>query len=76
MSHTLVLNVSDDAYEELVRASNQKRQSPEMLASKMLNELLPDPLLKLVGTIKSSVPDVAARHDEYIGDGIHAGHSR
>lgn len=76
MSHTLVLDVSDEAYDELVRVSSKAAQSPEAAASKILNELLPDPLLRLCGTIESPVADVAARHDEYVGESIRSGDRR
>lgn len=76
MGHTLVLDVSDEAYEELLRISGKATQSPEAAASKILNELLPDPLLRLCGTIDSPVTDVAARHDEYIGESIRSGDLR
>jgi hypothetical protein len=76
MSHTLVLDLSDEAYEELVRVSDEECQAPELIASKMLNDLLPDPLLRLSGAIKSPVVDVGVRHDEYIGEGIHLSNTR
>ncbi len=70
MSHTLVLNLSDQAYEELVRMSGDERQPPELIAAKILNDLLPDPLLRLCGIIESPVEDVGVHHDKSIGDGI------
>jgi hypothetical protein len=76
MSHTLVLNLSDEAYEELVRVSCEESQTPELIAAKILDDLLPDPLLRLSGAIKSPIADVGIRHDEYIGDGIHSSHTR
>jgi hypothetical protein len=76
MSHRLVLDVSDEAYEELVRVSGERSQAPELVASKILNDLLPDPLLKLTGAIKSPATDVASRHDDYIGEGIQSSHVR
>ena len=76
MSHTLTIAVSDEAYEELVCIGSKKSQAPEKVASEILNDLLPDPLLKLMGTIDSPVPDVAERHDQYIGEGIYADHVR
>jgi hypothetical protein len=75
MSHTLVVNLSDEAYAELVRASSEERQTPEAIASKILDNVLPDPLLRLSGAIKTPIADIAARHDEYIGEGIHSGHT-
>jgi hypothetical protein len=72
MSRTLVLNLSDEAYEELVRVSSEECQTPELTASKILNDILPDPLLRLSGAIKSPVSDIGVRHDESIGEGIHS----
>ena len=43
---------------------------------KMLVDLLPDPLLKLSGAIKSPIADIAAQHDEYIGEGGRSTHIR
>lgn len=65
-----MLNLSDEAYEELVRTSSEESQTPELIASKILNDLLPDPLLRLSGAIKSPAADIGLRHDEYIGEGI------
>jgi hypothetical protein len=64
--------VSDEAYEELLCRAGRDSQSPELVASSILSGLLPDPLLRLMGTITSPVSDVAARHDEYIGEGIYS----
>ena len=71
-----MLNLSDEAYAELVRFSGEKCQTPELIASKMLNDLLPDPLLKLSGAIKSPTADIAVHHDEYIGEGIRSSQIR
>jgi len=49
MSQTLVLSLSDEAYEELVRVSGEERQTPELIASKILNDLLPDPFAQAFG---------------------------
>ena len=76
MGHTLTLEVSDEAYDELVLIAVRKSQAPELVASEILNGLLPDPLLKLMGTIDSPLSDIAERHDEYIGEGIYSDHVR
>jgi len=47
-----------------------------MVASTILNDLLPDPLLKLTGAVKSPPANLSARHDEYIGEGIRSSHVR
>ena len=71
MRHRLVLDVSEEAYAELLRRSGEKSETPEWIASRMLDRLLPDPLLRLAGAIKSTVPDISVRHDEYLGEAIH-----
>lgn len=76
MGHSITIDLSDEAYKELVAIADRKSQVPELVASEILNDLLPDPLLKLAGTIDSPVRDVAERHDEYIGEGIYAEFSR
>ena len=70
MGRTLTLEVSDEAYDELVLIAVRKSQAPELVASEILNGLLPDPLLKLMGTIDSPLSD------EYIGEGIYSDHVR
>jgi hypothetical protein len=67
MSHTLTLNLSDETYDELLRAARVREQSPESVASRLLGSSLSDPLLRLSGCIDSPVTDVAERHDEYLG---------
>jgi hypothetical protein len=67
MSQTLTLNLSDEAYDELLRAARERDQSPESVASKILDSSLSDPLLRLSGCIDSPITDVAERHDEYLG---------
>ena len=76
MSRTLVLSLSDEAYEELARVSSEERLAPELVASKILNDLLPDPLLRLSGAIQSPVADAGIHHDEYIGEGVHSSDTR
>jgi hypothetical protein len=53
VSHKLALKLSDEAYAELVRISSAEHKTPELIASKILNDLLPDPLLKLAGAVES-----------------------
>jgi hypothetical protein len=72
MRHTLVLDIPEEAYQDLVRSANEKGQSAEKAAAEILADALGDPVLKLAGCLSFNSPDIAARHDEYIGAGIHA----
>jgi len=67
MSHTLTLNLTDEAYNELLRAARERDQSPESVASRLLDSSLSDPLLRLSGCIESPITDLSERHDEYLG---------
>ncbi len=72
MSHTLVLEIPDEAYQGLVRSAGEKGQSPEKTAADILADTLGDPVLNLAGCLSFQSPDIAERHDEYIGAGIMA----
>ncbi len=66
MSQTLVLNISESSYEDLLRVARNREQSPEWFASEMIDSSLSDPLLKLVGCGESQVTDLTRRLDEYL----------
>jgi hypothetical protein len=70
MSHTLVLEIPNDAYEELVRSAHQRGQAPERIAADILAENLTDPVMKLAGCISLPFTDIGERHDDYIGAGL------
>jgi hypothetical protein len=70
MSRTLVLEIPDEAYFDLVRSASDQGQSAERLAAEILVGALGDPVLKLAGCLSFSSPDLAMRHDEYIAAGI------
>jgi hypothetical protein len=72
MSHTLVLDIPEEAYEELTRSARRKGQSPEKVAAGILADSLTDPVLKLAGCLSFPSADLGERHDEYIGAAIHA----
>jgi hypothetical protein len=74
MSHMVTLNLSDEAYDELLRAARDRDQSPESVASRILDDSLSDPLLRLSGCIESPVTDLSERHDEYLGQELLATH--
>jgi len=65
--------IPEDAYQGLVRSANEKGQSAEETAAEILADALGDPVLKLAGCLTFNSPDIAERHDEYIGAGILSG---
>jgi hypothetical protein len=70
MSQALTLNLPDEAYSALLQAGRDRSEPPEAVASKLLADALSDPLVSLFGCLEYSRPDVAERHDQYIGEGI------
>jgi hypothetical protein len=76
MGHSITINLSDKAYEDLLRASRDRNEAPEAVAEKLLSDAVSDPLISLFGSLEFSSPDIAERHDEYIGAGIHADQDR
>jgi hypothetical protein len=74
MSRTLVLNISESSYEELLRVARNRAQSPERFASEMIGASLSDSLLRLAGCGASSVTDLTERLDEYLGAELLATH--
>lgn len=70
MSRKLTLELTDEAYESLIEEGQDRGESPEDLASRVLTARFTDPLLRLSGCIKSSIKDVAERHDEFLAKGI------
>ena len=70
MSHTLVVEIPEEAYEELVRSASQKGQPPERIAAEILADTLTDPVMKLAGCLSMPFSDIGDRHDEYIGAGL------
>lgn len=65
-----MLDIPDEAYEELVHAANEKGQPPETIAAKILADSLADPVMKLAGCLCVPFRDIGERHDEYIGAGL------
>jgi len=70
MSRKLKIELSEEAYEALVQAGQEKGEPPEALAARLVTVTFTDPLLKLAGCIKSPIKDVAKRHDKYLGRAI------
>jgi hypothetical protein len=76
MSQALTLNLPDDAYRALLQAGRDRSEPPENVASRLLAEVLSDPLVSLFGCLEYSSPDVADHHDQYIGESILAERDR
>lgn len=70
MSHKLVPEIPEDAYDELVRTADRKGKAPERIAAEILAERLTDPVMRLAGCLSIPYADIAKRHDEYIGAGL------
>ena len=70
MGHTLVVEIPEDAYVELLRSASHKGQAPERMASDILADTLTDPVMKLAGCISTPFSDAGQRHHEYIGAGL------
>jgi hypothetical protein len=70
MSQTLTLNLPDEIYNALVQACRDRGELPETVAAQLLADALSDPLVSLFGCLEYSPPDVAEKHDEYIGVAI------
>ncbi|NJN57398.1 MAG: hypothetical protein HC879_07780 [Leptolyngbyaceae cyanobacterium SL_5_9] len=81
MSKTLTITLPDALEQALVQTAAQANQSTEEMVVQLLTQtLMPnseskleqaDPLMALFGSIKSDVPDLAERHDEYLGQALY-----
>jgi hypothetical protein len=75
MSHPPTIDVPDSVFLNFSRLALEQGKPPEDLArelvSKAIQELEEDPLLKWIGAFESNVPDVAERHDDFIGQALY-----
>lgn len=76
MGHSITINLSDKAWQDLLRAGQDRNEAPEAVAEKLLSDVISDPLMSLFGSLEYSSADISERHDEYIGAGIHAEQDR
>jgi hypothetical protein len=80
MTKMLTIALPDDLEQALSVQAQLLQKSPEELVVQVLSQQLTltqaesqlaedpsDPLLKLIGSIHSDIPDVAENHDHYIG---------
>lgn len=70
MSHTLTLELPDEAYDSLIQAGQLRGEAPGAVATQLLTDILSDPLMRLAGSLSAPVSDIGERHDEYIGQGL------
>ena len=72
MSRTLSVEVADWCYQALADLSRKEGKPPEDLGSQWLTAAVrlcsEDQVLKLSGIVDSETPELAERHDDYLGD--------
>jgi hypothetical protein len=73
----LTITLSDALEQALAQTAAQSNQTPEdVILQVLIQQLIPttpsevDPLMALFGSIQSDYPDLADRHDEYIGQSL------
>lgn len=78
MAKTLTIVLPDALEQALTKTAAQTHQSAEDLAVQLLTQQLlpsqepePDPLIALFGSVCSNTPDLADRHDDYLGDTLY-----
>lgn len=76
MTHQLMIEIPDEVYQPLVLRAREAGRSPESLAGDLVAQGVQPPgmssdLRQWAGSITSGVPDVAERHDEYLGQAQH-----
>ena len=71
MSKTLTLEISDELHQALKELADKEGKSAEDVGAAWLaatiKRIADDPLIGLAGAVDSGVPDLAERHDDYIG---------
>ena len=74
MSHTLTLEIPDEAYRILTSIAFREGKTPEEMGARWLattiERLQTDPVEQYIGAFSSDVPDWAERHDFYLGEGL------
>ncbi len=58
MGHAITLDLPEQAWLDLQRASRDRKQAPETVAQQILTSMVADPLAHLLGTAGSSPSDV------------------
>jgi hypothetical protein len=74
MGHQLILEVPKEVYEALTDSARRIGVTPESLAVEWLlaasHHAARDPVESFIGAFRSSVPDWADRHDQYLGQAL------
>jgi len=74
VAHTLTIELSDESFGHLRQIVESGDWTFEECAAYWLaaivRDVAPDPLLRLAGSIRSDLPDVAERHDHYLGEAL------
>lgn len=74
MSERFTVELSESHFEMLKKMADKLGKQPGELGTewvvKALQRVAEDPLLKYAGAVHSGVPDLAERHDYYIGQGL------
>ena len=83
MSKTLTITLSDALEQALEETAAQSQKSREDIVVQLLTQTLisndkpnsandtDDPLMALFGSIESNIPDLAERHDDYLGQALY-----
>jgi hypothetical protein len=75
MTHQLTIEVSEEVFKPLLDKATASGRSPEAVASDLVAQgVFPQPgelLRRWAGAINSGIPDVAERHDEYLGQNLY-----
>jgi hypothetical protein len=75
MTHALTIELPDEVYQPLVDRANAEGQSPESIALNLVAMAIKPPprgalLRKWKGALNSGIPDLAERHDHYLGQAL------
>lgn len=74
MRHTIVIDLPEEVFEPLVKSADRTGKTPEETALRWLQDAArrssEDPVERFIGSLSSTVPDWADRHDKYLGDAL------
>ncbi len=62
MADSITLNLSEEAWQDLLRAASARGESPEAAAEALLSDRISGPHLSLAGCIPDEDGDLAERH--------------
>ena len=78
MSRTITLELPESLYASLAQRAERQQSTPEQLILDSLATTLgngaqsvdDDPLIQLLGSIRSDITDIAERHHDYLGQAL------